>query len=200
MRLAGWKGLSTPTVVGQTAVWEAGIDLAPGRVLRITPRLNVGSRIGTGAIALTTETSFPDKRAVKTRTPVRLRVGRSIALRIIGVGTSPPTSGIARLTYAPNARSLTGRTLANGKLVIGSGTSVATYAVRSARVLSTGAPTRFALSGTVVSARRPSCRAGVKATVTLVDRDVVSPSTTPDTIKANAAGCSRTANGDVLTR
>lgn len=199
MRFAGSRGLSRPTVSGRTVSWSAPRDLAPDRVIRIAPLLAVGDRRGSRAVSLTTRATFADTRHVSTPTKVLLRVGRTVAVRLVGAGSTPLARGATRLSYPPRAGSLMGAVQAAGKLTVGTGTSATKISVRSARVRSTVTPARYELSAFVISSRRPSCQPGTTATVVLVDHDVIRPSTTPDVIRVLGAGCATRVPGDVVT-
>jgi hypothetical protein len=194
-------GLGSPVVRKGKLIWTPARALASGQFVPVTVQVRVGSKIGARVFATTLETSLANGATVSTKAAPRLRVGRSLQVRIQSSDARRPAGGSVLLVYAPSASSLLGSTAARGDVEFGAKASLVTVAeISRARVSAAGSDLAVTIKGTVISSKRSACKAGTMVSVRLIDRDAVKPRSRPDLIRMIGGGCTTGAAGDVIIR
>lgn len=191
--------LGSPSLQGRKVTWTSAKALAQGRFTTLVASVRVGAAGPRLVFRTTINSTLADGRSVSVAGLSRVRVGRSLRLKVVGTNTRNPANGSVSLTYPRSALSLVGSATAQG--IIRFGAAPAQIAVRLDRthISAAAADTAVTARAVVISSNRPSCRTGSHVTVRLVDRDVRKPRTAPDLIRVVGSGCAIRPPGGVIT-
>jgi len=193
-------GRSALAVSGRVVTWNQRRTLPPGAAITVLVRVATVKKEGRLSFVATAASVLAEGETVVVSANARVRVGRSLGIRLVATTPRSPVGGALSLMYSASARTLAGRTVARGTVTLGR-TAASALVVRltSARVLGTGSNATVVLTGTVHRSRRGTCRSGTPVTLRLVDRDFRRPRTRPDVIALEGAGCNGRFAADART-
>ena len=192
--------LGRPSIEGGQIAWAPAAAFAPGASHTHVVRVRVGANTARATFRITVGATLTNGRKVAVSSDSRIRIGRSLTLKVVGSSARELSKGSVSFTYPPSARSLVGATAARGTVRFNAGSTQIAIRLSLARIRAAAARTEVVARGVVTSSNRASCTKGAGVTVRFVDRDVAKPRTVPDLLSLVGKGCGTRAAVDVITR
>jgi hypothetical protein len=182
--------LARPVNGGGAVTWRQPWTLAPNASASVTATVTAGSAARRLSFVGVAKSSLADGRPIDVSASARVRVGRTLKVRLLATTARSPVSGGVSLVYPAAARTLVGRTRAGGTVTLGrSKSSQFALSVSSARVAGVRSTASVVLRGTIYRSARRGCRPGTAVLVRLTDRDFRLAQTPADSILVAGRGC-----------
>jgi hypothetical protein len=189
--LVSARGAFAAPVNGRgTVTWRQPSTLAPNASVSVTATVAAGSAARRLSFVGVAKSSLADGDEIDVSASARVRVGRTLKVRLLATTARSPVSGGVSLVYPAAARTLVGRMRAGGMVTLGrSKSSQFALSVASARVVSVRSTASVVLRGTISRSARPGCRPGTAVFVRLTDRDFRVAQTPADSVLVTGRGC-----------